>query len=137
MTSRILAALGAAAVATSLAVAVPAAPAAAAPAWQTVLTLSGAKEQVCKVAAADDTWRVRVRVDAGGATRATFGRVDVVRPTGALGGTWSSGRVAPGTVSAAGALTLPRNTSYRLRLRLENALAGRGADVAIGSVRAC
>jgi hypothetical protein len=135
MTSRLLAALGSAAVAVSLAFA---APASAAPAWQTKVTLSGAQAQLCRAPAANETWQVRVRVDATGAGRTTYGRLQVQRPGGGLGPLWSSGAVNPGTVSGTGAVQVPRERpAYRLAVRLENASTGRGALVAINAISAC
>ncbi|WP_244932079.1 hypothetical protein [Nocardioides sp. W7] len=139
MTSRILVALAAAVVPAALAVPIAvAAPATAAPAWQTAVTLSGAKVQLCKAPVTGNRWRVRVRVDARGADRVTAGRLQVRRPDGAAGQLWLSGSVDAGSVSKAGSALVPRGKpAYRLLVGLENSHVGRGEKVAINAVRAC
>lgn len=101
--------------------------------WTTVTTLAQARLEACKAPSTPGgPWRIRVRVDATGATRVVHGSAEVQKNGELVGQQWRSGRIHPGHISDVGRLRLPRGRTYQLELQIESPSTGVGV---LGSAR--
>jgi hypothetical protein len=105
--------------------------------WKTLSTYNGGKIQACKVATTTTgPWKVKLRVDARKAASKMNGSAHVTKGADELG-SWKSGWVPKGDVSAVGSVKLPRGSAYALSAGIATANAGNGGTFKAGNIPGC
>ena len=130
-------AIGSAAAALAITTGV-AAPASAADTWGKLSGLEGSKLQACKVSVRDgQAWKVKLRVNGAAADVRTQGKAMALHQGEATDRRWRSGWVAPGDISAVGAVLVPRRPGWGLEFQHSTDESGAGGGLGLGDVRRC
>ncbi len=106
--------------------------------FKTLAKSAGGKIQACKVKTPDGgPWKVKVRVDATGASTRVNGRAFVTKDGAATPQKWKSGWVTKGHVSDVGTVKLQPGRHYVLTATIGTDDMGTGATFAAGDLRGC
>jgi hypothetical protein len=106
--------------------------------WTTVVRLTGAKAQACKVPTTKHgPWKVRFRVDATKATTSVRGSAEVDKGAHIVDGPSRTHWLQPGAMSKVHTLRMPRGPSYRLQVGLETDTTGVASAGSLSAITRC
>jgi hypothetical protein len=106
--------------------------------FQTVMGLSGAQLQACKVQIGDSAkYRVFARLDNRKGGGATGGRVRVLKQGKRTGEMFYSGMVKKGRISQVGSVVITDQPAFRLEVSVFQSQMGNGGTRALAKIKPC
>jgi hypothetical protein len=106
--------------------------------WKTLVTISGAKIQACKVPeTSTGPWTIKLRVDATKASGRVSGAAYITKNGEATDKMWKSGWVSAGHMSALGKVKLPANEKYAMDAGIGTSGMGDGGTFAASDLPRC